>query len=211
MTAPTKNDLLKLEQNITKKFKTLNPDGSPKRPMDENRMKGLFRSAVRKEWMFCNTKLSFLLSKRIPDMDVTTRTKWIHECNICGNRFKEGDVQVDHIKGENGFTQWDGAEGWADVILNTNHENLQILCTECHKTKTRCEQLGLDWRSEQDWNTTRLEQEFTSIVKSKAKGQKEFIESHGGSPGGNETERKAQIRNILWRINASRHSIQSTD
>lgn len=60
-------------------------------------------------------------------------------CAICGGFFPAADVQVDHIEPvidpAVGFTTWD------DVVerLFCEKENLQVLCTCCHKSKTAVE------------------------------------------------------------------------
>jgi len=168
--------------------------------MDDNLAKGLMRDAVRKKWMHCPTKLAFLLMNRIPDMDNSTRTKWLQRCNKCGKTFKEQDVNVDHIYGEREFTEWSLAQPYASSILDVKFSDLQILCIPDHKTKSRCEQLGLDWRTEDGWKQGLLEQEFTRIIDSKAKGQKDWLVSKGVTPASNEELRKSQIRGVLFDV-----------
>lgn len=57
-------------------------------------------------------------------------------CAYCHQLFPGKDVQVDHINAiinpAVGFTTWDS------VINNMfcERDNLQVLCTECHKAKT---------------------------------------------------------------------------
>lgn len=197
MATPSKVEIDKVQKKLEGFLKKLNPDGSPKRPMDDNLAKGLMRDAVRKKWMHCPTKLAFLLMNRIPDMDNSTRTKWLQRCNKCGNTFKEQEVNVDHILGEIEFTEWSLAQPYASGVLDVKFSDLQILCIPDHKTKTRCEQLGLDWRTEEGWRLGLLEQEFTKIIDSKAKGQKDWLLSKGIQPLGNEEQRKIQIRQEL--------------
>ena len=60
------------------------------------------------------------------------------KCAICGGTFTSTNVEVDHINpiiGSRGFTTWD------DFIerLYCSIENLQVLCTPCHKEKTKRE------------------------------------------------------------------------
>ncbi len=199
MATPSKVEIDKVQKKLEGFLKKLNPDGSPKRPMDDNLAKGLMRDAVRKKWMHCPTKLSFLLMNRIPDMDNSTRTKWLQRCSKCGKLFKETEVNVDHTLGEKQFVDWGEAQQYASSILDVTFDDLQILCIPDHKTKTRCEQLGLDWRTEEGWRLGLLEQEFTKIVDSKAKGQKDWLLSKGIQPLGNEEQRKAQIRGELFK------------
>jgi len=199
LATPSKAEIDKVQKKLEGFLKKLNPDGSPKRPMDDNLAKGLMRDAVRKKWMHCPTKLAFLLMNRIPDMDNSTRTKWLQRCNKCGKLFKEIDVNVDHTFGEKQFVDWSDAQQYASSILDVTFDDLQILCIPDHKTKTRCEQLGLDWRTGEGWRLGLLEQEFTKIVDSKAKGQKDWLLSKGIQPLGNEEQRKVQIRGELFK------------
>ena len=199
MATPSKVEIDKVQKKLEGFLKKLNPDGSPKRPMDDNLAKGLMRDAVRKKWMHCPTKLAFLLMNRIPDMDNSTRTKWLQRCSKCGKLFKETEVNVDHTLGEKQFIDWGDAQQYASSILDVTFDDLQILCIPDHKTKTRCEQLRLDWRTEEGWRLGLLEQEFTKIVDSKAKGQKDWLLSRGIQPLGNEEQRKVQIRGELFK------------
>lgn len=200
MAFPSEAEKQKVQKKLEGFLKKLNPDGSPKRSMDDNLAKGLMRDAVRKKWMHCPTKLSFLLMNRIPDMDNSTRTKWLQRCNICKQLFKEGDVQVDHKAGEKQFVEWEQAQEYASSILDVSFDDLQILCIPDHKTKSRCESLGLDWTTEEGWRLGLLEQEFTKIVDSKAKGQKDYLISKGITPESNEDKRKLQIREVLFNV-----------
>lgn len=198
MATPSQVEIDKVRIKLNGFLKKLNTDGSPKRPMDDNLAKQLMRDAVRKKWMFCPTKLAFLLMNRIPDMDDSTRTKWLQECNICKKRFKEGDVQVDHEIGERSFTEWEEAQQYAASILDVCFDDLQILCIPCHKTKSRAEELGIDWTTPEGWARTLLEQQFTKIMDSKAKGQKEYLTNNGIIPERNEGLRALQIRKVLF-------------
>lgn len=59
-------------------------------------------------------------------------------CASCGLVFPAKSVAVDHIQPVvpiSGFTSWD------DIITRTycSKENLQVLCKECHKIKTKQE------------------------------------------------------------------------
>lgn len=57
-------------------------------------------------------------------------------CAACADEFPATGVQVDHISpvvGSSGFTTWD------DYINNMycEKDNLQVLCLDCHKIKTK--------------------------------------------------------------------------
>ena len=197
MATPSSIEKQKVEAKLQGFLKKLNPDGSPKKVFDENKAKELMRSAVRDKWMYCPTKLAFLLKSRIPDMDNSTRTKWLQKCAKCGGHFKEVDINVDHIEGEISFTEWSDAEHYAASILNVKFSELQILCIPDHKTKSRAEALGLDWRTEEGWDTTLAEQAITRINELKATPQKQWLQSKGLVPGPNLEQRKKQIRTLL--------------
>lgn len=199
MATPSEAEKAKVKKKLDGFLKKLNADGSPKRSMDDNLAKGLMRDAVRKKWMYSPTKLAFLLLNRIPDMDNSTRTKWLQKCNICKKLFRETEVQVDHFLGERQFVEWDQAQGYASSILDVKFDDLQILCIPDHKTKSRAEYLGIDWTTPEGWQRTLLEQEFTRIVDSKAKGQKDYLLSKNIEPAKNEDLRKQQIRDVLFK------------
>ena len=59
-----------------------------------------------------------------------------YECASCNNHFIAKDVQVDHIEPvvdpKEGFVGW---EVYFDRLF-CEAENLQVLCTPCHKVKT---------------------------------------------------------------------------
>lgn len=198
MATPSKLEIAKKDKKLESFLKKLNEDGSPKRPMDDNLAKGLMRDAVRKKWMYAPSKLAFLLMRRIPDMDNSTRTKWLQQCDICGGMFREQDINVDHIEGEKQFIDWSQAKGYASSILDVKFTDLQILCIRDHCTKSRCEALGLDWRTPEGWKLGLLEQQFTVIIKSKALGQKKFLVDNGVDPASTEEKRKVQIRDVIF-------------
>ena len=61
-------------------------------------------------------------------------------CAVCNQSFPAKDVQVDHkepVVPVSGFTSWD------EVIdrMFCEADNLQVLCTSCHKVKTSEERL----------------------------------------------------------------------
>lgn len=62
-------------------------------------------------------------------------------CNVCTGEFPAKEVQVDHIQPvvdpKTGFINWDT---FIDRLF-CEKENLQVLCTTCHKLKTSEENL----------------------------------------------------------------------
>lgn len=132
MTVPSKTDLTKREKKRQDLWKGLNHDGS----MTEKRLCTEIRSALRLVWMRHKTKLSFLYDNTIPDMNPNTRTKWLIECRCCKKKFKLGDVEVNHLHGENPLQTLDDILPFAKSILGVSHEDIEILCRDCHSIYT---------------------------------------------------------------------------
>jgi 5-methylcytosine-specific restriction endonuclease McrA len=62
-----------------------------------------------------------------------------YECNSCKQHFPLKEIQVDHI--EPVVCPLEGFVSWDSFIerLFCKEENLQVLCKECHKRKTKAE------------------------------------------------------------------------
>lgn len=70
----------------------------------------------------------------------TNRVAQHYLCAVCTCDFPAKDVQVDHIVpvvGTSGFTTWDE---YINNLFCEKH-NLQVLCKECHGSKTKEERL----------------------------------------------------------------------
>lgn len=66
----------------------------------------------------------------------TGRLAQFYKCASCDNEFTSKEIEVDHIEPvvpSTGFVSWD------NVIerLFCEQENLQVLCTPCHKKKSK--------------------------------------------------------------------------
>lgn len=139
MTVPSKADIAKRNKKLDTWLKGLNEDGS----MSEKKLCTLLRSSVRNVWMKHPVKLSYLYSKTYPDMNNATRTKWLVDCEVCGDSFKTNDVQVDHINGEHSLLSLDDVVPFATSILGVSHDDLQIACIPCHECLTYAERYGM--------------------------------------------------------------------
>lgn len=155
----------------------------------EKKMVQAVRGAIRQSWMKSPTKLAYLYMKTIPDMDPSTRTKWLVECECCKQRFKITDVEVDHIKGCNSFTRLEDFEEYFDSILMVGFDGLQILCKDrCHAAKTLSEKLGISF------DEALVEKEVIAICKG---DEKAWLKSKGIVPAGNAKLRREQVREVL--------------
>ncbi len=61
-----------------------------------------------------------------------------YQCNSCSKEFPLKEVQVDH---KNPIVPVTGFVSWDEVINNMfcEQDNLQVLCKECHNTKSQVE------------------------------------------------------------------------
>ena len=192
---PSKADIAKRKANRDKLAKKITEDGHLK----ENELVRLVRKAVDSIWMTAAHKLVFLEDKVIPDMNPDTRTKWLIECNNCGNMFKLTDVNVDHVVGEFPCTNREEFMSYLISRLDVGFDDLQILCadnpkkdyTGCHSIKTLAERNGLTF------DQAKLEKGVIKIINLTATEQSNWLRDKGVKPGSNEEIRRNQIRNVL--------------
>lgn len=149
MTVPSAFDLKKRAEKHAQFNKRIAEDGRP----IEKQVISVVRSAIRQAWMKSDVKLAFMYSKTIPDMDDSTRTKWLYECEICHKMFKETEIEVDHKNGHHTFTKIEEFESYFKNILMVHADELQILCkdnkktgyTGCHSIKSLSESHGISF------------------------------------------------------------------
>ena len=139
MVVATKAEIEKREKKRQDLWKGLNPDGS----MTEKQLCTQLRSAIRGVWMAHKTKLSYLYDNTFPDTNPNTRTKWLVECEMCHEHFKLSDVEVNHLRGENPLQTLEDVLPFAKSILGVTHEDIEILCKECHAQLTFSERYGV--------------------------------------------------------------------
>jgi len=65
------------------------------------------------------------------------RLKWEYQCNHCNKWFPDKDVQVDHIVPVGTLKCAEDLIGFLERL--TPEEGFQVLCKECHNTKTQSE------------------------------------------------------------------------
>lgn len=106
----------------------------------EARWKSFIVSALRKASSRYPPKFKTLdAAKTLKKVNPSTgRIAQHYKCAICQKDFTQKEVQVDHkqpVVGPDGFTSWD------DYVnrMFCEVDNLQVLCKECHGTKTKLE------------------------------------------------------------------------
>lgn len=187
MTVPSQADIKKREDKLKEFMKKLNEDGSPQ----EKHVVSVVRSAIRQAWMKSDVKLAYLYSKTIPDMDDSTRTKWLVACEICGKLFKLTDVQIDHKLGNHSFTKVTDFENYFNNILMVGFDDLQILCEDDHLSKTLSEKLGISFQE------AVLEREVIKVCKMKAAQIDKWLGDRGAKVAKNPQARRDAVRQCL--------------
>lgn len=189
---PDEVDIKLLQNKLQGLMKKLNLDGSPAKGITEAKIKQLIRNAVREEWMKCDTKLAFIASSKVPDTDPNTRRRFKLQCNCCKQWFSESEIEVDHIVGEHSFTNLLGdLVAWINAILNVKFSDLQILCVECHKIKTRAEGAGVS--TEEAIIMLKVDE----VCRGAGCPEKKWLEERGITPLTNKELRKNQVRDFI--------------
>ena len=189
MTVPSQADIKKREDKLKEFMKKLNEDGSPQ----EKHVVAVVRSAIRQAWMKSDVKLAYLYSKTIPDLDDSTRTKWLVRCEICEGLFKLSDVEIDHKYAGNKypFTKVEHFQDYFDNILMVGFDDLQILCKDDHLSKTLSESLNISF------NDAKIEREVIKICKLKASQIDKWLSDRGIKVAKNPQARRDAVREVL--------------
>jgi hypothetical protein len=116
--------------------------------LSEKEVMTWWRGAVRRMWAKSPPMLKFVESecqvvtntnprsmKRFPEVKR-------FECAIDNKLYGSGDVEVDHVTGENPCTSFEHAEGFLSGIVFVSKDDLQILSKDNHKIKTYAERQG---------------------------------------------------------------------
>jgi 5-methylcytosine-specific restriction endonuclease McrA len=101
-----------------------------------------FSNALRRLWRFSPERRDFLEKVRFKQDGV-----WSVKCAHCWTFMRQNDAHVDHVipvgtlPGSKKSTLDDS---WDKVIYNLfwKPDNLQILCKDCHRSKTNQERFG---------------------------------------------------------------------
>lgn len=186
MTIPTQTDIKKRQEKLKQFLKRLDADGKPQ----EKHVVSVVRSAIRSSWMKSDVKLAYLYMNTIPDMDDSTRTKWLCRCEMCGELFKLTDVEIDHKQGNHSFTKVEDFENYFNNILMVGFDDLQILCKDnCHAQKTYMERYGVSWEE------AGYQKIAVSLIKKKM--DKDWLKAKGVTPQSSAEKRRVQIVELL--------------
>lgn len=66
------------------------------------------------------------------------RHRYEYQCAECGNTFRDNEVQVDHIEPAGSLKTYADLPTFVEKLF-CEVDNLQVLCKQCHKSKTQSE------------------------------------------------------------------------
>lgn len=187
MAVATQQERKKRQQQVDAFRKKLNDDLK----VGDKQITSCVRSAIRKTWMRWPAKLHYLQSRAVPDENPDTRTKWLYQCEKCHGMFKQSDIEVDHIKGENPCNTLEDIASYAQALLGVGPDDIQLLCIPCHELKTYMERYG---GTEEE---AKLNMQVIAIEKTKVAGVNSWLREAGITPGKNATIRRQQIVDVL--------------
>lgn len=182
---PSDKDIKNRENKLNDFLSKIDENGKS----TEKQMLAVVRSSIRKAWMRSPTKLAYLYSKTLPDMDDNTKTKWKIQCECCKSFFKINEVEVDHKHGNHSLLSIADFENFFNKILMVGFDDLQILCKNCHDIKSYSEKFNMTLEDAE------IEKKIIEICNSK--NDKTWLEERNIIPSKNISSRKAQIREIL--------------
>ena len=196
MAQPSQNDLDKKSEFRLSLVKHLTKTEEPleKQKVSEKKICSMLRSNVRQTWMQSPIRLLKLELARIPDFDVSTRTKWLCECEKCLGKFKMNEVETDHINGEHQLKTLSHAECFTRSILDVNLDDLQVFCKPCHEIKTYSERYNMTFEQ------AKLEKKVIIWLKENSvSAQKQFL-----------SDNKLECNNAKTRKNSYRSYLQTS-
>lgn len=138
------------------------------------------RGQMRRAWVRHPVKVSYMRLHRFkaplgkptfkfPDGKMI----WATHCETCGKLCKEGDTEVDHVKGAGSFQGWEDFERWMHGLMHINHDSLEIICKPCHRIKSYADQHHLSFED------AKLEKKVIAFCKQKASVQSRKLHTYG--------------------------------
>jgi len=102
---------------------------------------GFLRSALRSAYNKYPPKWEVLRAAKRPYKGKDKRQKWEFQCNSCKKWKKQKDVSVDHIVPAGALSSYEDIVGFTQRLF-VGTDGLQVLCKECHHSKTQEERNG---------------------------------------------------------------------
>lgn len=150
------------------------------------------RGGIRRSlWNHHPIKLEFMRSKTIMIENTNPRSsKRFPEvkgckCELCDGIFKITECEVDHKTGNHSLKDMDDLRGFIEAIIEIDFDDLQMVCKECHKTKSYADKYEITF------NEAKATRMAIAIVNSKK--DKHWLEQRGIVPASAQAKRREQI------------------
>jgi 5-methylcytosine-specific restriction endonuclease McrA len=102
----------------------------------ESRYWQFIRSALRQA--FNRYPAKFQARKQAERRVKGKRHKYEYQCAACGKWFKAKEIQVDHIEPAGSLKEYGDLAGFVERLF-CEADGMQVMCKECHNTKTQLE------------------------------------------------------------------------
>jgi len=109
--------------------------------MTESAFWSFIRSALRQKSRWWKPILQCKLKSRRAYKGPNKRQKFEYQCNECKNWFPDKKINVDHIVRLGALNCAEDLPGFVNRLF-CEGDNLQVLCSSCHDTKTKHENEG---------------------------------------------------------------------
>lgn len=178
-------------------------DSVPKLWKDEKAYLNWLRGQVRRIWSthpvktnYCNKRPSmhpddaYHHAAELSDK-VNYRTRKVRQCEMCHKWFPVSYLEVDHLHGGEGFSDYEGFLAWQNRMLFVGFDDIREICKDCHHSVTLCQRLGIEMH-EVPREKARIEFE-----KMRASQQKSHLKMLKLKYGKNASERLAIYKEYL--------------
>lgn len=146
---------------------------------DEKAYCNWLRGQIRRVWKRHLVKLAYIKQRpsmhpsEVPDgmlcPGISKLVKKVYPCEICGMYHPGNRMEVDHIDGGKGFSNYEEFLCWQKRILFVGFSDLRHICKECHKV------VSLAQRKDMSFDEAKKEQQAIAFGKLPAKTQKAII------------------------------------
>ena len=109
--------------------------------MTESAFWSFIRSGLRQKSRWWKPITQCKLNAKRPYKGPNKRQKFEYQCNGCKKWYAEKNINVDHIHPAGSLNCANDLPGFVERLF-CETDNLQVLCSDCHNTKTQNEKNG---------------------------------------------------------------------
>jgi len=109
--------------------------------MTESAFWSFIRSGLRQKSRWWKPITQCKLNAKRPYKGPNKRQKFEYQCNSCKKWYAEKNINVDHIHPAGSLNCANDLPGFVERLF-CETDNLQVLCSDCHNTKTQNEKNG---------------------------------------------------------------------